>query len=188
MRTCTVARVERVDAATGVVDVLPLIRAAHEDANGARVVEREAVISNVPLMQLGTSALRIAVPVVVGDEVLVVFSDRSLDKWKEYGGEVDPVYDHRFQRSDAIAIPVNFRDSDPQAGVIVLGATSGTLDPVALNSKVLAALSDIASKFNMHTHLSAAPTFPTGTPTVSTPPVSMSAPGSVGSATVKVRE
>lgn len=61
----------------------------------------------------------------------------------------------------------------------------GASDFVALASLVLAALQDIASKFNSHTHVSAvsgSPTTPPGTVAV---PIVITAPSTVASARVK---
>ncbi len=105
VHTAIPARVEAYDAATLSVDAQPLIKQAHEDENGDRVVEQLPVIPSVPVVFPGSGGYRVTFPIVVGDLVLLVFSEASIDKWLETGGLVDPIDDHRHNISDAIAIP-----------------------------------------------------------------------------------
>lgn len=104
VRTCTVASVVSYDHANNRATVQPLIRHAYYDEAGDRKTERAAAIPSVPVFFNGIGKNRITFPVKSGDIVLVLFADRSLDKWKPHGGEVDPGDDRMHCYSDAIAI------------------------------------------------------------------------------------
>lgn len=62
-------------------------------------------ISNVPVIfpQMGDAHL--ALPVVPNQEGLLIFSQRSIDKWLVSGGVVDPEDRRSFSLSDAVFIP-----------------------------------------------------------------------------------
>lgn len=104
LRVCGPAKVTAYDASTQKCSVQPLIHEGVLDDDGERHVERLPVITNVPVIHFGGGGFQITVPVVVGDTVLVVYSDRSLDRWLVRGGEVDPDDDRAHDLSDAIAI------------------------------------------------------------------------------------
>jgi hypothetical protein len=105
VRVAIPARVERWDAAKQQVDCSPLVKNAYDDEDGVRQVEALPVIPNVPVVFPGGGGFRVTFPIAVGDTVLLVFSDKSLDKWLAVGGSVDPSDDHAHNLSDAIAIP-----------------------------------------------------------------------------------
>ena len=195
MRTCTIGRVESYDATTGKCSILPLIQEFYTDEDGTRRVEREGVLQGVPVLFLGGGGHRATFPVAAGDLALVLFSDRSIDKWKALGGEGDPGHDHRFHRSDAVAL-VGIRsfnepwDNDPS--ITTIGSNDGSADWVARATEVKAEISalrdsvaDLVTKFNSHTHAV------TTAPGTSAPPaVPATAPATVNdvnSETVKVR-
>ncbi len=63
------------------------------------------ILNNVPLMFPGGASFNITFPVNVGDYVLLIFIERSIDLWKSVGGQVTPKDPRKFDLSDAIAIP-----------------------------------------------------------------------------------
>lgn len=99
------ARVLTYDAATLKVSAQPLIRRGYLDELGARQTELLPVIPEVPVVFPGSGAVRIRFPIAVGDTVLLLFADRSLDRWLVRGGDVDPADDRNHSMTDAIAIP-----------------------------------------------------------------------------------
>jgi hypothetical protein len=126
-----------------------------------------------------------------GDPCLLIFSDRSLDSWLDRGGEVDPIDLRRHHLSDAVAI-LGVR-AKPQAlpavdqTVMVLGASAGTADFVALAAKVETALSILQVALDTHVHASLgapATAVPTKIP-ITTDPAWSPSPASTK---VKVRE
>lgn len=103
--TCKVASVETYDPARQKITAQPLIRTSYLDEAGERQTERPAAIQNVPVAFFGCGKYRITFPIKRGDLVLLVFSDRSLDKWLQVGGELDPGDDRQHNINDAIALP-----------------------------------------------------------------------------------
>ena len=73
------------------------------------VQEDEAVelpeIKNVPIVYLGGGSASISFPLNSGDPVLLLFSQRSLEKWKDTGRIDDPNDPRIGSLSDAICIP-----------------------------------------------------------------------------------
>lgn len=63
------------------------------------------LLPNVPIMFPGSSSFNITFPVNVGDYVLLIFMERSIDLWKAVGGQVTPKDPRKFDLSDSIAIP-----------------------------------------------------------------------------------
>jgi len=63
------------------------------------------IINNVPVIFPGTSKIGMHFPLRKKDSVLIVFSQRSLDKWLESGKDVDPQDTRKFDLTDAVAIP-----------------------------------------------------------------------------------
>jgi hypothetical protein len=99
------ARVEKYTANPPKVDVKPLIKDTMVDDEGNQIAISVPIIQSVPVHFPGGGKFRITFPIAVGDEVLLIFSERSIDKWAVLGGEVDPKDPRRHALSDAIAIP-----------------------------------------------------------------------------------
>jgi hypothetical protein len=98
-------RVVRVDQALGQVDVQPTTPAYVVGEDGERVVEPYPVVPSVPLLFQGSGPWYSSCPVAVGDFVLLVFSEQSVDKWMSSESETDSLFDRRFSLADAFAIP-----------------------------------------------------------------------------------
>ena len=156
------ARVLKYDAAKQSVDVQPAVKDSVYEEDGSRSAISIPIITAVPVLFPGGGAFRITFPIAVGDFVLLVFSDRSLDLWlKDGGGDVDPVDPRRHALSDAVAIPTIRPFSDPWESAptngVSVGADSGmaihitstgislgeasAVDAVAMAAKVQAQLS-----------------------------------------------
>ncbi len=126
LRVAMPARVERVDLGKGLVDAKPLVKDRVEIPGkaGTQVISIP-VVTNVPVIWPGAGGMRVTFPIVPGDTVLLVFSDRSLDLWLAQGGEVDPLDPRRHALSDAVAIP-GLRDfAHPWGGAASDGMTVG---------------------------------------------------------------
>lgn len=95
------AEIVTYDPDTQMADVLPSLLAKYEDGT----LKPLPIIPNVPVKQLrgvgGT--VRIHIPLAPGDEVQLVFSQRSLDNWKSQGGLTDPKDRRRMHLADAVA-------------------------------------------------------------------------------------
>lgn len=94
------------DPTTQKADVQPLVKRRRVDgASGELVTERMPVVPAVPVVFPGAGPYAITWPIAVGDVVLLVFADRSLDLWLARGGEVDPEDTRVHSHTDAVAIP-----------------------------------------------------------------------------------
>ncbi len=107
VHTSLPARVVSYDADKQSVDVQPLLKRGYRDETGTRKAEELPVIPNVPLVFPGLGPWHIVFPVVVGDTVLVVFCENSIDSWLHSGGQevIDPKDDRRHTLNDAVAVP-----------------------------------------------------------------------------------
>lgn len=84
------------------VDVQPAINDLFKDGTS----EQQPQILSVPVVLPGSNTSLVSFPINVGDTVLCVFSQRSLDNFKISNGLPTPPNDYRkFSDQDAIAIP-----------------------------------------------------------------------------------
>lgn len=86
------------------VDVQPALKRTRMDELGADVVEAMPVIPGVPVVHPSAGGFALTFPVAVGDTVLLVFAEGSIDRWKARGGVLDPGDPRRHDLSDAVAI------------------------------------------------------------------------------------
>ncbi|QYW06627.1 putative baseplate protein [Pseudomonas phage UAVern] len=84
------------------VDVQPSINTLYKDGTS----EEHTQILGVPVVLPGSSTSMVSFPINVGDTVLCVFSQRSMDNFKLGNGQPTPPNDYRkFSDQDAVAIP-----------------------------------------------------------------------------------
>ena len=141
LHTCMPAEIVaiRLDAkdARCFVDVLPMLQRAVVDEDGELIDEALPVLQMVPVGYPQGGGFFVSLPLAVGDVVLVVFAERSLDSWIELakGGSRSPVIPgdlsmHSLQ--GAIALPCG---PAPRSGLlqgvdpsdVVLGRKDGTI-------------------------------------------------------------
>lgn len=103
-RVALPGRIESFDAATQLAKVKPLLQETSIGEDDSEIVESIGVLNNVPVQFPGGGGFVITFPVAAGDPCWLVFADRSLDKWKTAGTEVDPVDLRRHDLSDAVAL------------------------------------------------------------------------------------
>lgn len=84
--------------------VQPAIDDMIELESGALVPESLPIVNEVPVMFPGTGAFSLTWDLEPGDEVLLVCSSSSLEKWLSKGGKVNPEIDQRHSLDDAVAI------------------------------------------------------------------------------------
>jgi len=101
LRVSCPAVIERYDKDKMLADVRPQLKRKYTDGT----VVRSPLIYNVPVAQLRAGNAFIHMPLKKGDQVLLIFADRSLEKWLTSGGEVDPDDVRKHHISDAIAYP-----------------------------------------------------------------------------------
>jgi len=128
MRVSLPARVEQYDETKQRADVKPLLNRRYADGEEAEL----PVIAGVPVVWPRSGGAALTMPVAKGDGVLLVFADRSIDRWLSDGGQVTPDDPRTHDLSDAVAIPglVPFADlgtagptPDSSAVVIWHGST-----------------------------------------------------------------
>lgn len=128
LKVCVPARVETFYADTCTVDAKPLI--GDIDPNSGEAVSLDVCVS-VPVCFPGGGGLRLTFPLAQGDQVLLVFGDRSRDSWQSTGNEALNTDARRHSLADAYAIPGVRPDSNPYGGVesgaVTVGVDLGTL-------------------------------------------------------------
>lgn len=109
VHTALPGRVEKYDATTQKADIKPMLKeplVVDGDDDVSIEVESLPVITDVPVGWPRGGGFFLHLPIEKGDPVLLVFSERCIDSYLAgTGGEVDPVMIHKFDLSDAMAIP-----------------------------------------------------------------------------------
>jgi hypothetical protein len=101
-RTCIPATVQSYDIATQRATVQAGVQLQLLDGTTIS----EPVFADVPVMWPSAGGYSFHAPLAAGDEVLVVFAERSIDEWLAAGGYNRVANDpRRFSAQDAIAIP-----------------------------------------------------------------------------------
>ena len=109
MHTCLPGIVTAYDSETQKATVQPEIRRQYINGD---TVDLPA-IQDVPIVWPRGGGAVLHFPLAVGDQVLLVFSERSVDEWKEEGGQVLPEEFRKFDLSDAFAIPGGYPFNNP---------------------------------------------------------------------------
>ena len=88
-------------------DCKPLVKQPYFDEEGEPQVESVPIVPGVPVAFQGGGEFRSTYPIVENETTgLLVFADRSLDKWLSGGGEeVDPALDNAHDLADAVFYP-----------------------------------------------------------------------------------
>jgi hypothetical protein len=100
MHTCLPGRIESYDYTTQKASIQPLLNKVYTNGD----VVKMPILNNVQVMFPRAGGASLTFPVVEGDTCLLVFSERSLDNWREPGGIVSPEDPRKFDLSDAVAI------------------------------------------------------------------------------------
>lgn len=151
LNTCMPAIVTKYDASTQTCSVQPVFK--RTTINGE--VSSRGIIEDVPVVFPRSGSFGFTFPLTVGDSVLIVFSQRSLDDWVDNGGEVE-LTDYRLHDlTDAIAIPGLFSLSDKldpspatdsteiRGEKIMLGKSGASDEPMVLGTTLQANLEDL---------------------------------------------
>lgn len=109
VRVALPAAVINYSAARQTATMRPLLTGVSPDPTG---VDRSVTlpdIYNVPVLFAGGGGARATFPVAAGDQALLVFSDRALDRWKSLGAgsppaALDPKANNQHSLADAFAI------------------------------------------------------------------------------------
>jgi len=109
LHTALPARVESYDSTTQTANVQPEIQRKYKDGT----VVNLPVINRVPVLMPRAGTSWVHLPIKKGDQVFLVFSERSTDIWQTSGGETDPKDPRRHNLSDAFAIPGGYPLANP---------------------------------------------------------------------------
>ena len=97
------------DATTGKAKVKALIKKKFEDGEVLEIPPMD----EVPVLFQRTEKSIIYVPIKAGDKCMIMFSERSLEAWKKFGGSQDPRDRRKHHLSDAVAIPGLYSFAEP---------------------------------------------------------------------------
>lgn len=114
VRTITPAIVDSEPKKNGrfwVIDAVPSIRRVVRDDEGKKTTKEFPKIPNIPIMSTGSKSqgLSITVPMKVGDECLLLISDRGLDNWQLQEGVQNPPENEEIRHHeliDAVCLPM----------------------------------------------------------------------------------
>ena len=95
--------VESYDAETKRATVRPAIKLLLNDEQGTTIAK--PAIQNVPVFQPSGGKMALTIPIQEGDGVLLLFSQRGLEQFKETFEEADPSPNAFFDPRDCIAMP-----------------------------------------------------------------------------------
>jgi len=181
VNTAIPAVINKYDPTKQEAEVIPLIKRKYKDGTA---VDR-APITGVPVVFPAAGGGIITFPVKKGDTVLLIFSQRSIDRWvRGDGSQIDPGDNRKHDISDAIAIPGLFSfssalQSDPDNVIIKFSGASIALTPagaieilapggvtitgdLAVTGNIVAVEVTASGKaLSTHTHFGS-PTAPTG--------------------------
>ncbi len=151
LNTCMPAIVKKYNNELQTCTVQPSFKRTTVDG----MVVKRATIEDVPVVFPRSNAGGVTFPIEVGDSVMLVFSQRSLDDWIESGGNVELTDFRMHNLTDAIAIPGLYSESerldpppatdatDVRGDKIVLGNTGAADEPVVLGNILQTNLEDL---------------------------------------------
>jgi hypothetical protein len=106
LHTCMPARVTAYDEKKQMVEVQPTLKRMIVHSDGTSQTEQLPIIPNVPLVFPRAGGFFFSMPVEKGDQVMLHFSQGSLDNWLSGSGDVTDTEDVRLHDiTDAIAVP-----------------------------------------------------------------------------------
>jgi hypothetical protein len=179
VHTAMPGRIEAYDYTKQKAEVTPLVKRRYTDGTE----EAFPRIVNVPVVLPRSATASLTFPIEKGDTGLLVFNERSLDRWLSKGGLTEAALLRKFDLSDVVFIPgmYPFTESSPaqnnddlqlalnattltfkkNGDVILNGGNTITIKAngdIELGAGVLQKLMNKAAMdaFNLHTHLVAA--------------------------------
>jgi hypothetical protein len=103
------ATVTAYDHTTQKATVQPDIRRIYRDGSAVAI----PTIRDVPVAWPRAKGAFLHFPLRSGDKVTLIFSERSLDEWKDSGSQVTPSERRKHSFSDAVAYPGGYAFNDP---------------------------------------------------------------------------
>lgn len=109
IHTALPGHIVKYDPSLQKAEVMPNIQKKYYNGE----VKDMPIISNVPIVFPRSSKSFIKFPLDIDDGVLLIFSERALERWLSVGGVVEPGVNRKFDISDCIAIPGLYSFADP---------------------------------------------------------------------------
>lgn len=103
--TAIPAIVQSVNFSQMTIEAQPTIKGVVEDENGKKEFVNLPLLINVPIVFPSAGGFTITFPIAANDEVLIIFSSRSIDAWWQSSGIQKPVEARMHDLSDGFAIP-----------------------------------------------------------------------------------
>lgn len=100
IHTAMPGRIESYDPNKQKASIKPLIKRKY----GSDVVSMP-IVNNVPVMFPRTANSSLTFPINQGDYVLLIFAERSMERWLQKGGEQEAIDPRKYDLTDGIAIP-----------------------------------------------------------------------------------
>lgn len=101
VHTAMPGQIEKYDYATQKAEVTPLVKRRYLDGTE----EAFPPLVNVPVILPRSGTASLTFPIAKGDTGLIIFNERSLDRWLSKGGLTESVFLRKFDLSDAVFIP-----------------------------------------------------------------------------------
>lgn len=196
LHTCMPGVVETYDYKTETATIKPLLKKALLNDT----FEELPILVNVPIKFQRSTIAGLTFGLNRGDGVLIIFSERSLEKWKSIGTLTEPGDPRRFDLSDGIALPGLFsraqttlsKNNDDVSihnnGQIITIKKNGNIE---LGADTLLKLvnANFQSIFNNHGHDYVSPSGPaiSGTPVAGITPTTIPTPITDNELTVEVK-
>lgn len=110
IHTAMIAKVTAFDADRRTISAQPVLKRLFEGSDAPVLLP---ICEDVPVVFLGGGDMIVEVDISIDSYVLLICSERSIEKWLSSGGIVDPGSSRAFDLSDAIAISGLFSFADP---------------------------------------------------------------------------
>lgn len=112
--TALPGRVESYDSSVGMAEIQPLLKRKFKDGE----VVNLPICNQVPVCFPRTTTAYVHLPLEKGDVGLLVFSERSIDRYKNLGGLQDPQDPRKHSLSDGFFIPGGYPVTTPPISVV----------------------------------------------------------------------
>ena len=156
-RCCIPAIVQEYNTSNNTISCQPAIRERMLLRDNTYQYVNLPLLINVPVVFPGNANYSISFPLAKGDEVLVLFSDLSIDNFWLKGGVQNPIESRRHDLSDGIAIPCNLslQKRNPAANQLTFYQNGQSI--------TFSQLKNIVDRFSTHTHEYNSPDGPAST-------------------------
>jgi len=171
IHTCLPGRIEKYDYKTQKAEVKPLVKQDYNDD----IPKSWPVIVNVPVIFPRSANFILHFPLLKDDYVLILFSEKALEKWLSMGSETESGDIRRFDITDAIAVPGLFPFSvnslaDNNSDVVMQYKSTGMRIKdngdieIGKQSFLKLVTENFKNMFNSHVHVFTDIIYPVGTP------------------------